>query len=81
LPRPRTSQLARLVLAVDLLPECAVRSWVSALNGRYHRVALIAFMAVVILHWAEHVAQAIEICGLGWAVKQAGGCLACRFRG
>jgi hypothetical protein len=51
----------------------------SALNGRYHRLALVAFMVVVIAHWAEHIAQAVEIWGLGWKVSQARGVLGLPF--
>ena len=34
---------------------------VAALNGRYHRVALNAFMVVVLAHWAEHLVQAYQV--------------------
>jgi hypothetical protein len=33
----------------------------AALNGRFHRVALNAFMIVVLAHWAEHLVQAYQI--------------------
>ena len=61
------------------IPTRMARSWMSAVNGRYHRVALIAFMVVVLAHWAEHIAQAVEIWGLGWPVKQARGVLGLPF--
>jgi hypothetical protein len=32
-----------------------------ALNGRYHRAALNAFLVVVVAHWAEHIVQAYQI--------------------
>ena len=32
------------------------------LNGPLHRRALWAFMAVVLMHWAEHLFQAWQIC-------------------
>jgi hypothetical protein len=35
------------------------------LNGKHHRVALWVFMAIVIAHWAEHLAQAAQIFVLG----------------
>jgi hypothetical protein len=35
------------------------------LNGKHHRIALWAFMAVVIAHWAEHLTQAVQIFVLG----------------
>ncbi|OLB81243.1 MAG: hypothetical protein AUI14_03910 [Actinobacteria bacterium 13_2_20CM_2_71_6] len=46
-----------------------------ALNGRYHRAALNVFMAIVLLHWAEHVAQAYQIWVLGWPRPLARGAL------
>jgi hypothetical protein len=55
------------------------RSWVSALNGRYHRVALALFMVVVLAHWAEHIAQAIEVWALGWKVPASRGLLGLAF--
>jgi hypothetical protein len=36
----------------------------AALNGRYHRAALNAFMVVVLAHWAEHLVQAYQATGL-----------------
>ena len=34
---------------------------IAALNGRYHRAALNAFMVVVVAHWAEHLVQAMLV--------------------
>jgi hypothetical protein len=34
---------------------------VAAINGRFHRVALNVFMAIVLLHWAEHLVQAYQV--------------------
>src|SRR5215216_2329308 len=45
------------------------------LNGRWHERALHIFMGVVLAHWAEHLAQAFQIYGLGWPVPQARGVL------
>ncbi len=47
----------------------------NALNTRWHKMALIGFMAIVLAHWAEHVAQAIQIWGLGWELKESRGVL------
>jgi hypothetical protein len=49
------------------------------LNGRYHRVALNVFMFVVIAHWAEHIAQAIQIWVLHWKVPASRGLLGLAF--
>jgi len=45
------------------------------LNGRWHESALRIFMAVVLAHWAEHLAQAFQIYGLGWPVPASRGVL------
>jgi hypothetical protein len=34
---------------------------VAAINGRYHRAALNAFMVIVLAHWAEHLVQAYQV--------------------
>jgi hypothetical protein len=42
------------------------RGWsLTAINGRYHRVALNVFMFIVLAHWAEHLVQAYQIWVLG----------------
>ena len=50
-----------------------------ALNEEHHRAALNVFMVVVIAHWAEHIAQAIQIWGLGWSRPEARGLLGLPF--
>lgn len=50
-----------------------------SLNTRYHRLAMNAFMLVVLGHWAEHVVQAYQIWGLGWARPKALGLLGLWF--
>jgi hypothetical protein len=59
----------------------AGRLWgdAAALNTRYHKAALNAFMLIVIGHWAEHVAQAVQIYALGWPIPQARGVLGLPF--
>ena len=49
------------------------------LNTTHHRAALNVFMFVVIAHWAEHIAQAIQIWGLHWKLSQARGLLGLPF--
>ncbi|MFC5235670.1 hypothetical protein [Pseudonocardia zijingensis] len=48
---------------------------VAALNARHHRVALLLFAAIVVAHWAEHLAQAFQIYAFGWSRPAAGGAL------
>jgi hypothetical protein len=54
-------------------------SVLSRLNGSLHRQALTVFLLVVLAHWAEHVAQAVQIWGLGWPRPQARGLLGVPF--
>ncbi|HEX2315175.1 MAG TPA: hypothetical protein VHJ17_15640 [Thermomonospora sp.] len=49
------------------------------LNADRHRVALGVFLAIVLAHWAEHVAQAVQIWVLGWPVPEARGVLGVPF--
>ena len=51
----------------------------SALNGRHHKAALGVFAVIVIAHWAEHIAQAIQIWVLGWPLPEARGVLGVPF--
>ena len=37
------------------------------LNTRWHKVALRAFLAIVILHWIEHIVQAYQFFVLHWS--------------
>ncbi|WP_214110414.1 hypothetical protein [Acrocarpospora catenulata] len=46
-----------------------------ALNTKYHKAALNVFLFIVVAHWAEHVAQAIQIYALGWPLPEARGVL------
>lgn len=46
-----------------------------ALNTRWHRAALLVYAVVVILHWGEHLAQAVQIYLLNWPRPAAGGLL------
>jgi hypothetical protein len=47
-------------------------NWV---NGTGHRLALGAFMFIVLAHWTEHLTQAVQIWGLGRPRPQARGVL------
>jgi hypothetical protein len=43
--------------------------------ARDYRIPLAMFMALVLAHWAEHIAQAIQVFVLGWNRPDAGGVL------
>jgi hypothetical protein len=49
------------------------------LNSSWHERSLQLFMAIVLAHWAEHLAQAFQIYVLGWAVPDARGVLGLPF--
>ncbi|WP_283136109.1 hypothetical protein [Rhizohabitans arisaemae] len=46
-----------------------------ALNERHHKVALGVYLVIVVAHWAEHLAQAVQIYVLGWPLPEARGVL------
>src|SRR5215211_3761374 len=77
------SGLGRMVgedgMVSGVVPARVVGGWSAKLNGRYHRAALNTFMVIVIAHWAEHIAQAIQIWGLGWSRPKAKGLLGYAF--
>jgi len=61
-------------------PVAARRSGlIAALNGRYHKIALLLFLFITLAHWAEHAAQAIQIWVLGWPRPKARGVLGVPF--
>jgi hypothetical protein len=45
------------------------------LNAEWHKPALQGFMFIVLAHWAEHLAQAIQIYVLHWPIPTARGVL------
>jgi hypothetical protein len=67
--------MTRDVESAQLRPE----GLLGRLNHGQHRAALNAFLVVVMAHWAEHIAQAYQIWGLGWPVKKAKGLLGLEF--
>jgi hypothetical protein len=61
-------------LIVTRVPQ-ARTGLIEALNSTWHKLALQVFMIVVLAHWAEHLAQAVEVYVLGWDRPHAGGVL------
>lgn len=53
--------------------------FLDALNTRWHRSALLVYLVVVLAHWAEHLAQAVQVYLLGWPVPEAKGALGMAF--
>jgi len=51
----------------------------SKLNAQWHERALQIFMVIVLGHWAEHLAQAVQIYFLDWPRPKAGGVLGLWF--
>ena len=48
---------------------------IAAINQRFHRQALNAFMFIVLAHWAEHLVQAYQVWVLDWPRPAARGAL------
>jgi hypothetical protein len=55
------------------------QSLVERLNGPWHERALQVFMAIVLAHWAEHLAQAFQVYVLHWPLPNARGVLGLWF--
>jgi hypothetical protein len=49
------------------------------LNGPWHKPALQVFMVIVLAHWAEHLAQAVQVYVLHWPIPEARGVLGLQF--
>jgi len=60
--------------AMDFAP-AAGSSFYEKLNAQWHERALLIFMAIVLAHWGEHLAQAAQIFLMGWPRPQANGIL------
>ena len=61
------------------LPTHADQSFLTKINGVWHKQALLTYTAIVLAHWAEHLAQAFQIYVLGWPVPEARGVLGIWF--
>jgi len=64
---------------VDTRQPLHTMTFVEAVNGPRHELALRVFLAIVLAHWAEHLLQAFQIYALGWPVPQARGLLGLFF--
>lgn len=53
--------------------------FLSKLNTVWHKRALQFFLFIVLAHWAEHLAQAVQIYVLKWPRPEAGGVLGLFF--
>ena len=49
------------------------------LNAKWHKRSLQLFMVIVLAHWAEHLAQAVQIYVMGWPRPKANGVLGLFF--
>lgn len=50
-------------------------SLMDKLNGPWHKYSLWVYTAIVLAHWAEHLAQTTQIYILGWPVPESRGVL------
>jgi hypothetical protein len=54
-------------------------SFYDKLNHEWHKVGLQIFMVIVLAHWAEHLAQAVQVYMLHWPIPTARGVLGLWF--
>jgi hypothetical protein len=66
-------------IPVVVVDRSGPRHWLAELNTTHHRTALDVFFVIVLAHWAEHVAQAIQIWVLGRPAPEASGVLGTWF--
>jgi hypothetical protein len=58
-----------------VLPASGHATLSEKLNAQWHEKALWVFMAIVLAHWGEHLAQAYQIWVMGWPPSKANGIL------
>jgi hypothetical protein len=56
-------------------PQAATSGFYYKLNHEWHKPGLQVFMAIVLAHWAEHLAQAVQVYVLHWPIPEARGVL------
>lgn len=66
-------------MAIETAPAKHSGGWVHGLNSRHHKTALGVFLFIVLAHWAEHIAQAVQVYALGWPLPEARGVLGVPF--
>ena len=54
-------------------------SLMQKLNGEWHKPALWIYTAIVLAHWAEHLAQTTQIYVLGWPIPESRGVIGLWF--
>jgi hypothetical protein len=65
--------------AAQQRPASMGQSLLERLNGRWHARSLQIFMAIVLAHWAEHLAQAFQVYALNWPIPESRGVLGLWF--
>ncbi|MEV0395416.1 hypothetical protein [Polymorphospora rubra] len=55
------------------------KSLIATINGPWHQRVLALYMIIVVAHWGEHIAQAVQIWGFGWTAPEARGLLGMPF--
>ena len=55
------------------------RGFYAKLNAQWHKPALQIYTVIVLAHWAEHLAQALQIYVLGWSLPESRGVLGLWF--
>ena len=65
--------MADLSLQSDHTSWAATPSFYDKLNRQWHKPGLQVFMAIVLAHSAEHLAQAVQVYTLHWPIPEARG--------
>lgn len=48
-------------------------TWMEKINGPWHKYSLWIYTAIVLAHWAEHLAQTVQIYLLNWPIPDSRG--------
>lgn len=60
-------------------PWAVTSSFFDKLNHQWHKPGLQIFMVIVLAHWAEHLAQAVQVYILHWPIPESRGVLGLWF--
>lgn len=69
------AEVASASRAASAVAEPAQPGWLARLNTTGHKPAMLVFIGIVVLHWSEHIAQAVQIWVLGWSRPESRGLL------
>ena len=71
--------MAHSSVQIGHTPWAAASSVFDKLNHQWHKPGLQVFMVIVLAHWAEHLAQAVQVYMLHWPIPESRGVLGLWF--